>query len=91
MSMADRRTKYTLCHVPDGEFEGVRQAVEMVRQYDPPLVHGDVRWPNMLEDLDSGGECSGCAKIVDFDLAGEVNETRYPFHLLTRIIPDAAE
>ena len=66
----------------------VRRAVELMHSHVPPLVHGDVRKPNIViaeSVVDGDTDFAGRVKIVDFDWAGVQGEARYPLNLSTNI------
>ena len=62
----------------------VRRAIELLHSHTPPLVHGDMRMPNIvIADgiVDGDTSFEGRVKIVDFDWAGVQGEVRYPLNL----------
>ncbi|EIW56441.1 uncharacterized protein TRAVEDRAFT_38414 [Trametes versicolor FP-101664 SS1] len=69
---------------PAGVYTAVRRAVDALQAHDPPLVHGDIRYINILIAADkegAGGSVEVRVRIIDFDWAGVAGEVRYPFNL----------
>ena len=74
--------------IRQGVHAAVRRAVGLLQAHTPPLVHGDLRLPNIvIAECQEGGDedVEGRVRIVDFDWAGVAGEVRYPLHLSTAI------
>ena len=64
--------------VTEKDLDGLRNAVCILG--DKGLVHGDLRPPNVILDVDAL-DSSRKAYVIDFDWGGEAGKVRYPYNL----------
>ncbi|KAH9927092.1 uncharacterized protein BXZ73DRAFT_78576 [Epithele typhae] len=68
--------------VRDAVRERVRNALSLLHGHQPPLVHGDIRPPNIVVAEPSGvASITEGVRIIDFDWAGEEGVVCYPDEL----------
>ena len=86
MKYIEGKTAAGYREIPNGVQAAVRRAVQLLHTHTPPLVHGDIRLPNIIiADGAEGESLEDRIKIVDFDWAGTAGEVRYPFNLSSKI------